>query len=851
MTPNSAESAIRLRQARPPRRPYRHLARERLTRTLDETKDAPVRLVCAPEGYGKTELVAEWARTTDEVTVWTVALTEDSALFWRTLEQEMRAAVPDMPAEGHHTLDSDARIAAWLEAVLHSHGPLTVIVDRFDDLDVHTAHTFLDRVAQHPELSVVATTRSPIAGSLAESGLIVPVIDRTDLAFDASEAGKLASLLGAALDETAVESLRRTTCGWPRATRLVLEKAARTGAREWNDLYESIADVQQSLMGELSGRSDFDYLLAAAVPEAFVPAQTDALGADSADSGVLAEAERRGLGWWEQRGGERSFILQPLIRQRLLAQLGAPRRRCAEGGLAEWYVEHGRLREAFALALDAHRWDLVREVTNRDFNEVAAAISSDPACLRKVPRSTLRSEPLINLLAALADYIQGHTASAVSKLGAAIATVERDRLLHRGTTSPDHVWTQGIITIGLRLVGRYEMVPAALRRFKHLFESVSATTTELDHTEDLFLTETAVTELYLGQPATAYETLRRRPMRAARTKSHHFYGDALEIQLLASEGYIDQAREALREFRARALPLPFLESFYAIPLHLAEAQLFLEDQESGRVADALAPTEKHWRSTENWPLLLLTHVDSVWHRDDALAALQTFAIRHREQRHRTGASGYLSGRLTAKKAELLLGVGRIGEAQKLLSSRKNSPALAIARTRLLILQEQFSQALHAADETLVAADLAPREQLDLHLTAATAAMKLDNRLSAARHRQHAFALAMRTGLRAPFAMMSADDRAPLLEDADAPPSLISAIAEQPLLFRSTSAHPRLTQKELVVLRDLSRGFTLTEMAENSSVSVNTVKSQRRSLYKKLGAGSADEVLEKARRFGLI
>ncbi|WP_188700851.1 LuxR C-terminal-related transcriptional regulator [Microbacterium nanhaiense] len=817
---------------------------------LDEAADAPVRLVCAPGGYGKTELVAEWARTTDEATVWTIALTEDSAAFWRTFEQEMRATHPDVPPVAGVPVN-DLRVASWLDTVLHSHGPLTVVVDRFDDLDADTAQILLARVAQDSRLRLVVTTRSPISNPLARPGLVVPVVNHNDLSFDASEAVELASLLGVDLDEAAVESLHRTTNGWPRATRLVLEKAARVGVHEWNDLYESIADVQHALVGDLSEREEFGYLLAAAVPETFVSAQANALRVAPADSGILDDAERRGLGWWSQNGGERSFTFQPLIRQRLLAQFGASRQRRAEAALAEWYLEHGHFHEAFTTAIGAQRWDLLREITNRDFNEVAAAISADPACLRAVPRSTLKSEPLIGLLAALADYIQGHTASAVSKLGAAIATVERDRLLRRGTTSPDHVWTQGIITIGLRLAGRYEMVPAALRRFRHLFESVSSTTPELDHTEDLFLTETAVTELYLGQTGAAYETLRRRPLRAPRTRSHHFYGDALEIQLLASQGYVDQAREALREFRAQALPLPFLESFYAIPLHLAEAQLFLEEHEPDRVADALAPTEKHWRSTENWPLLLLMHVDGVWHRDDALAALQTFAIRHREQRHRSGASAHLSGRLTAKKAELLLGAGRIGDAQKLLSSRRNSPTLAAARTRLLILQEQFSQALQTADDALIAAELAPREQLDLHLAAATATTKLSNQPSAARHRQHATALAMRTGLRAPFAMMSAEDRAALLDDPDTPPALISEIADLPVLFRWTSAHPRLTQKELVVLHDLNRGFTLAETAENNSVSVNTVKSQRRSLYKKLDAGSAEEVLEKARHFGLI
>ena len=66
-----------------------------------------------------------------------------------------------------------------------------------------------------------------------------------------------------------------------------------------------------------------------------------------------------------------------------------------------------------------------------------------------------------------------------------------------------------------------------------------------------------------------------------------------------------------------------------------------------------------------------------------------------------------------------------------------------------------------------------------------------------------------------------------------------------------SPAPALTAREAVVLHALTRTGSAAEIAETLVVSPNTVKSQLRSLYRKLGVTSRPEALDAARRLGLL
>ena len=81
--------------------------------------------------------------------------------------------------------------------------------------------------------------------------------------------------------------------------------------------------------------------------------------------------------------------------------------------------------------------------------------------------------------------------------------------------------------------------------------------------------------------------------------------------------------------------------------------------------------------------------------------------------------------------------------------------------------------------------------------------------------------------------------------------MVDPAAERAELAEATGADPGLTDRELVVLRGLATGSSRREVAERSFLSLNTVKTHLRTAYKKLGATSREEAIERARTLGLL
>ncbi|MFC4375204.1 LuxR C-terminal-related transcriptional regulator [Nocardia halotolerans] len=70
--------------------------------------------------------------------------------------------------------------------------------------------------------------------------------------------------------------------------------------------------------------------------------------------------------------------------------------------------------------------------------------------------------------------------------------------------------------------------------------------------------------------------------------------------------------------------------------------------------------------------------------------------------------------------------------------------------------------------------------------------------------------------------------------------------------RGTAAGaPRLTDTELLVLRQLPSGLTATSIAADLGVSVNTVKTHLRGIYQKLGVNARGAAIARARELGLL
>ncbi|MGH3173094.1 MAG: hypothetical protein ACRDPF_04415 [Streptosporangiaceae bacterium] len=74
------------------------VSRSRLTERLDEALGRGLVLVCAPAGYGKTALLAGWARHCERPVAWLSldAGDNDPARFWRHAVAALDAACPGL-----------------------------------------------------------------------------------------------------------------------------------------------------------------------------------------------------------------------------------------------------------------------------------------------------------------------------------------------------------------------------------------------------------------------------------------------------------------------------------------------------------------------------------------------------------------------------------------------------------------------------------------------------------------------------------------------------------------------------------------------------------------------------------
>ena len=78
-----------------------------------------------------------------------------------------------------------------------------------------------------------------------------------------------------------------------------------------------------------------------------------------------------------------------------------------------------------------------------------------------------------------------------------------------------------------------------------------------------------------------------------------------------------------------------------------------------------------------------------------------------------------------------------------------------------------------------------------------------------------------------------------------------ALVSTPELHASSVGSPVLTARERAVLHYLPTPSTASEIAADLFVSVNTVKTQQRSIYRQLGVSSRRDAVDRARATHLL
>ena len=139
------------------------------------------------------------------------------------------------------------------------------------------------------------------------------------------------------------------------------------------------------------------------------------------------------------------------------------------------------------------------------------------------------------------------------------------------------------------------------------------------------------------------------------------------------------------------------------------------------------------------------------------------------------------------------------------------------------------------------------------LLGATAALRGADSRNAQRLVDQALDLYRETGILRPFATIPSADRTRLLELAERGLESADALilARQAPVYPENLAFVELSEHEQAVLEALAGTVSRQAIADSLFVSVNTVKTQLESIYRKLGSTTREDTLAKARGHELL
>lgn len=856
-----------------------------------------------PAGAGKTLLLASWVRAAaDRAVLWLDAEAAGPEPWAAVLDQLVEARLLDARAAG--AAQSAARrggraVAGEVAGALRSlASPVLLVLDGYEAVSSPGVdHDLVEVLAGTDHLHVAVTTRGSQDRLLAAAAVRVDVavLGPEDLRLAEDEVAEVLARAGQAPD--AAGRVRAATDGLG----LLVRTVALAGAAGHVDLRTAPHDalVEVAARGVLAALDrdpgDPAYLAAArrvSVTAVVPPALAEALAGDGAPA-LLARLERDGLGAWEEPPGVPGgapaaagpeLRLTPVVRAALRADLA----RTEPGAVADllrtvvaWGLDAGRYYPALHAAAETGDADLVASVVMRVWGSGQRASAEDTIrVLERLPRTAVAARPALALLVALLHNTRAeHRARALEWFAVAAGAA----VLHlpRATTAERAV-LRAAESVAMRLLGRGGRArTAALAAVEHLAATPPGTDGTVDGLRGLLHRQLGTSLLTAGDVEHGLEVAAGGVAHERTGSLGAFSAQALTAGFLAVQGDVAGARAATAAASATEPPRRPETAYRRSPLDLARVHLALEDGDAAAAVALLDELAGELRTNEFWPAFAEARATADLLLGHAAAGEEALAAALRRGR-RAPTTGYWRTRLAASRAVLALAAGQPERGLELLEPvRRPHAAVRVARGRLLLSTGRRDEArallaapdlpdegprLRAARRFLLAAATVPdpdpardRRAEDRGGDAARDGAEAHardeaRRAVAVRALREACAVVAAGGSRAGWLLVSPAERAALARLAAADPATAGALdtfADLPAPVPDGAPGVGLTERELVVLRHLAGDAGLAEVAARLHVSHNTVKSQARTAYRKLGVRSRADAVARVRELGLL
>jgi LuxR family maltose regulon positive regulatory protein len=834
---------------------------------------APLTVVTGPPGAGKTTAVASWAAGPDGAdgpVAWVTLDRYDSQwnVFWPAVVTALgcagvefgRTLPPPGRTDNHPFL---LRLAAELAA--HD-PPVTLVLDDLHQINGHDLDEGLQYLIRNarPGLRVVVCSRADpgmslhhyrLAGELAE-------IRAAELAFSVHEAGLLMAQHGVTLPGGLLEQLTDLNEGWAAGLRLaalslqaqpdpgqfVKQFAADDGAAA-GYLIEEVLNNQPARSRDL--------LLKTSIVDRVSASLAAEITGDERAGEVLAALahanafiEPAGDGWYRLHSLF-AEVLRLKLRFNHPVEVPDLHRRAAR-----WYQSQRCLLAAVRQAAAAGDWLLAARFVVDDL--AVGALFDEPGggplieCFRDMPSAWPGAEPQPALVAAALALADGQEETARTTLAAVAdslagvpANEETAGRIALALLRLELARQAGDIDLAVVSVGELEKQTQALPD-----ETLAAHPGLVRRT----LAERGLLLLWAGQPDEAAASLSAgHPASAGHGPECALYHGHLAL----AEAFRGRLPAAARIIETTCLPGGNGGGRLSSPAEIAHAFVHLE---RGDLQEARSSLKRANAALRARPDRLAAALACFAAARCRLAEGQASAAAELAVRARLGWSppGWLDRRLTLLESRASAAAGDTDAA--VAAAERADPAVSPDSAAALAHARLDAGDLGAAGSALdggpgITSETRAVSRMDWWLAEARLAFGNDDDVRGRQALMKAVKLGEREGLRLSFALESAWMRPVLRADphlaeacrrvlapdpaGDGPPDAADLVVEE------------LSVREREVLKLLAAMLTTSEVADELYISVNTVKSHLKSIYRKLAARHRGEAVRRAKELRMI
>ncbi|MBK5247898.1 MAG: hypothetical protein JJE50_00485 [Actinomycetales bacterium] len=814
----------------------------------------PIVVFRAPRGFGKTSTASYWLRRADAPDhdrIWVNVPNRpiDREEFWTLMHRRVQdAGLGDL--EGADSWDD-------VEHRMYGRGRhLVIAIDSFHHVtDTAVDEELISLVTNHESLHLIVMMRAarPIE-TLASSAADGVVFRAVDLALGPREVAQLGEATGRPISEEEAERLCAELVGWPAMIRAVLLETTRGPTGQLLVDWSAVERYCRLVLGDADTTGYFEAVMALAVPTEFTREIAELLlGAEVVDR-TFTRVRNAGILTVTVVDGRSAYRYPPSIReaiQRIFREQDRPGYLKVNRTMAAWYRGRGQPERVLDHAVRGEDWEQTAQVVEAYWVELISGFPEQVRdALAHLPTSIIRGSA--RLLVAR-DYILNVDTDERSLTAMRTGLLEADSDFSRR----DDVRLSLGQVLALRSTGQYEIAREIVERQRvDLLADVGEWTEDVLAEMPELLLQWSITRLFTADTVgaayafrEAYRWARERHMVEAEREAGS--GLALSLAIL---GHLPAAERWLT--RIESLPLPPAATPTVLETVSVRLVRDMMDLDTLQFANESSSSDLDLPAGlgDLRAVALQLQAGRVMHggsRFEMIGLLETYRQERISAHHGPGLAENV---IITSLVDLCIATAQSDRARTLLSRTHDGGTRSrMSRARHALFAGEYEEALRLTDGAAAHAGTRPRVTLHLTLIRACASHRLQLVDRAADALHLAISISEQSGLLRPFLLVPRTDLEQIAAAMPQAAEFLSRpeIADSPELLPAPYEAVKLSERELRVLTEIAPGLSLNHAARRLYVSENTIKTQMRNIYRKLGVHTREDAVERARELGLL